>query len=139
MLRDWLGSLSGRAACLSVHDAALHAAPAVAAALSPPPARLDSLLLGHVACPAADALVDTMLTYEVTYDLATGGTKPWQTVVGDGRDPGTHPPAVLNIISLWNALEKPMGLRGHMVAHGLMAYAFGIGLATIALCGSLLT
>lgn len=69
---DWAAALPPRCATFSLAYAALHLAPAVAAALSPPPDSLNGLLLGTGPPAVAERLLALMLDYGVTYDLGRG-------------------------------------------------------------------
>jgi hypothetical protein len=94
MLADWMTQLPDPVATFSLAEAALLRAPALVATLSPRPERLEGLLLGDVAvasADAADALVDTMLTYGVSYELGVASERqpqPWHEEEGCEVDAG---------------------------------------------------
>ena len=96
LIVDWMHDLPASAATLSVSEATLLRIPTLVATLSPQAELLEGLLLGGAAAAgpsavAADALVDTMLTYSVAYDIGAAGERfqpPWQAEEGAPVDTG---------------------------------------------------
>ena len=73
LLSDWLAAATPAAVTFSLPEAALLRAPALVAALSPPPQALDGLLLGgDAAASVAARLIGLLDAYGVTYDIGSG-------------------------------------------------------------------
>lgn len=79
LLSDWLSATAAPVATFSLREAALQRAPALVAALSPPPEALDGVLLGgEAAAGVVSRLVALVDMYGVTYDIGGGAASPYE-------------------------------------------------------------